>query len=295
MPVILYWFHGYAMKQKTLTVLVSLAVAGIAAMGAAQDMKKSLYEKIGIHKIAAAADYCIDWETSDAMLLKNPQFKMAVASAPKTINKFGLTAYLAHLAGGPQVATFNIAAFDKAFMLTKAERDHAWMIRQKACEKAGFTKSEFTELKGLYLKMFDKAEAMAPTMEKFADENSLYARLGGIVPITMVVNDFVDMLAGDATIMANKNVVKSLTSGKVTAAGLKYLVCEQLAMASGGPYKYTGRSMKDSHKDLMISEKEWESAAGILKKVLDNYKVPAKEQSEIFTVIASTHGDIVKK
>lgn len=278
-----------------MTLLVSLAVAGLTIVGHAQTAKKSLYEKIGIHKIAAAADYCIDWETTDAMLLKNPTFKMAVDSAPKAINKFGLTSYLAHLAGGPQVANFDIAAFDKAFMLSKSERDRAWMIREKACDKAGLSKQEFKELKMMYLQMFDKAEAMTPMQEKFADSGSLYARLGGIVPISMVVNDFVDMLATDKTVMANKNVVKSLTSGKVTAAGIKYLVTEQLAMASGGPFKYTGRSMKESHKDLMISEKEWESSAGLLKKVLDMYKVPAKEQGEIFTVIASTHGDIVKK
>ncbi|MBS1725605.1 MAG: group 1 truncated hemoglobin [Armatimonadetes bacterium] len=164
-----------------------------------------------------------------------------------------------------------------------------------AFTKAGISKKDFLELKSLYLKKFDAAQPAMPGQETFSNPQSLYARLGGIVPISMVVNDFIDQLATDPVQLGNKNVVKSLTSGKVTAAGLKYLVTEQLAMAAGGPFKYTGKSMKESHKDLAITEKEWQSAAAILKKVLDGYKVPAKEQGEIFAAISASHNDIVKK
>ena len=279
-----------------MTLVVTLALSTtMAAMSAAQNGKMSLYDRLGgIHKIAQAAANCVDMEDMDSMLLENSNFKMAVEGAPKPLVRFGLAGYLAHLAGGPQSAFFDIAAFDKGFMLTKEQRDHVWESRWMAFEKAGIEKGPFMELKSKYMVMFDKAKPMQPKLETFKDMKSLYARLGGIAPISMVVDDFVNMLATDQTQLENPQVVKSLTSGKITGAGLKYLVTEQLAMAAGGPFKYTGKTMKESHKDLMITEKQWESAAGILKKVLDKYQVPAKEQGEIFTIISSTHGDIVK-
>lgn len=195
-------------------------------------------------------------ETADMMLLKNSNFKMSVCTAPKPLVKFGLSAYLAHLAGGPQMPFFDVAAYEQGFMLSKKERDHAWDIRWMAFAKAGVSKKDFMELKAKYLAKFMKAKPMMTEAEKFMDEASLYARLGGIAPISMVVDDFVNGLATDKTQLANPHVVKSLTSGKITGAGLKYLVTEQLSMASGGPFKYSGKTMKDSHKDLMITEKQ---------------------------------------
>lgn len=282
------------MKQKAMTLVVAMTISTMAVSAYAQQTKMSLYERIGIHKIAAAASNCIDMEFSDPVLLMNKNVKMATDSTPKPLMRFGLAAYLAHVAGGPQMPSTDIPALEKALMLTKKERDHAWNIRWMASEKAGISKADFMELKMAYEKMYMKAKPMMPDMEKFKDSTSLYARLGGIAPISMVVDDFVNMLATDKTQLENPNVVKSLTSGKITGVGLKYLVTEQLAMAAGGPFKYTGKSMKESHKDLMITEKQWESAAGILKQVLDKYSVPAKEQGEIFNVISSTHKDIVK-
>lgn len=275
--------------------MVALTLSALSAISSAQNSKMSLYERLGgIYQIAQGASNCVEMESEDMMLMKNSNFKMAVEGTPPPLVKFALTAYLAHLAGGSQVAFFDIAAYDKGFMLTQKERDHAWDIRWMAFEKAGVSKKDFMELKVKYMAMLMKAKPMMAEKEMFKNEKSLYARLGGIAPITMVVDDFVNMLATDKTQLENPNVVKSLTSGKVTGAGLKYLVTEQLASAAGGPFKYTGKTMKASHKDLAITEKQWESAAGILKSILDKYMVPAKEQGEVFTVISSTHNDIVK-
>ncbi|MCY2940091.1 MAG: hypothetical protein NTV50_00300 [Planctomycetota bacterium] len=40
-------------------------------------------------------------------------------------------------------------------------------------------------------------------------------------------------------------------------AGFKYLVTEQVCMVTGGPQKYSGRSMMDSHRHLNSTSKEW--------------------------------------
>jgi hemoglobin len=63
--------------------------------------------------------------------------------------------------------------------------------------------------------------------------------------------------------------------------------------AAGGPQKYTGRSMKDSHQNLMITAAEWEAFLDDLQRTLDKFAVPQAEQAEIKAIVASTRADIV--
>jgi hemoglobin len=86
---------------------------------------------------------------------------------------------------------------------------------------------------------------------------SLYERLGGIYSIAVVVDDFIDRVMADARLNANPAVNEA--HHKVPPAGLKYLVTEMVGWTTGGPQKYTGRSMRDSHQHLSITPKEWEA------------------------------------
>jgi hemoglobin len=63
--------------------------------------------------------------------------------------------------------------------------------------------------------------------------------------------------------------------------------------ATGGPQEYTGRSMKDSHQNLMITAAEWEAFLDDLQQTLDKFAVPQAEQAEIKAIVASTRADIV--
>jgi hypothetical protein len=65
---------------------------------------------------------------------------------------------------------------------------------------------------------------------------------------------------------------------RVPPAGFKYLVTEMVCWAAGGPQKYTGRSMKDSHQNLMITAAEWEAFLDDLQQTLDKFAVPQAER-----------------
>jgi hemoglobin len=80
---------------------------------------------------------------------------------------------------------------------------------------------------------------------------------------------------------------------RVPPAGFKYLVTEMVCWATGGPQKYTGRSMKESHQHLMITAAEWEAFLDDLQQTLGKFAVPQGEQAEIKAIIASTRSDIV--
>jgi hemoglobin len=120
---------------------------------------------------------------------------------------------------------------------------------------------------------------------------SLYDRLGGVYSIATVIDDFIDRIMDDPRLNANPLVDEA--HHRVPPAGFKYLVTEMVCWATGGPQKYTGRSMRESHQHLMITAAEWEAFLDDLQKTLDKFAVPATEQAEIKAIVASTRGDIV--
>jgi hemoglobin len=129
--------------------------------------------------------------------------------------------------------------------------------------------------------------------DKATDGKSLYDRLGGVGPISVVVDEFINRLVADD--LLNKNPAIKEARGRVPAPYLKFHVTSMVCMATGGPCKYTGRDMKSSHVKLNITEKEWDEMAKVFKAVLDKYKVPAKEQQELITIVGTTKADIVTK
>ena len=62
---------------------------------------------------------------------------------------------------------------------------------------------------------------------------------------------------------------------------------------TGGPCKYTGRSMKESHARLNINERQWQAMVADFRATLDKFKVPAAEQNELVKIVESTKKDIV--
>ena len=128
-------------------------------------------------------------------------------------------------------------------------------------------------------------------MSAGATQPTLYERLGGIYSIACVVDDLIDRIMKDPRLNANPAVNEA--HHKVPPAGFKYLVTEMVGWASGGPQKYTGRSMADSHRDMNITPKEWEAFMDDFQQTLDKFSVPAAEQAELKAIVNSTYGDIV--
>ena len=121
---------------------------------------------------------------------------------------------------------------------------------------------------------------------------SLYERLGGVYSIATVVDDFIERLLVNETLNANHAINEA--RGRVPKAGLKFHVTALMCEVTGGPCQYSGRSMKESHDRLNINEAQWQAMVADFRKTLDKFKVPAKEQEELITIVGSTKKDIVK-
>ena len=120
---------------------------------------------------------------------------------------------------------------------------------------------------------------------------SLYERLGGVYAIAAVVDDFIDRIMEDSRLNANPKVDEA--HHRISKAGFKYLVTEQVCWAAGGPQQYTGKSMRDSHAHLEITEFEWQSFLDDLRQTFDKFEVPAAERAELLAIVDSTKSDIV--
>ena len=116
-------------------------------------------------------------------------------------------------------------------------------------------------------------------------DKPLYDRLGGKDAITAVVDDFVANVAADArinTFFANADIPH-----------LKAMLVDQICEASGGPCKYTGKSMKEVHTGMNVKDEHFGALVEDLVKSLDKFKVPEKEKGELLGVLGPMKGDIV--
>jgi hemoglobin len=120
---------------------------------------------------------------------------------------------------------------------------------------------------------------------------SLYDRLGGVYNIATVVDDLIDRIMVDPRLNANPRVDEA--HHRVAPAGFKFLVTEMVCWAAGGPQQYSGRPMGDSHRELMITEAEFQAFMDDFQQTLDKFQVPQAERDELNAIVESTKDGVV--
>ena len=122
--------------------------------------------------------------------------------------------------------------------------------------------------------------APAPEVKK-----SLYDRLGGLPAIEAVVGEFVGLTTTDPRIKDR--------FFNTDADNLKKLLVELVCMATGGPCKYTGRDMSETHAGMELVDDEFNALVENLVSTLDKFKVPDAEKGELLGAIGPMKGQIV--
>ncbi len=129
----------------------------------------------------------------------------------------------------------------------------------------------------------DAAEAEPPKPK------SLFERLGGKEGITKVVDSYL----ANAT---HNDVIKKrfVKLPKDRQEKLRNSMIAQICKESGGDCEYAGKSMKDAHKGMKITDAEWNANVSALKAALDENKVGENEQNDLIAAIAPMKDDIVE-
>ena len=115
---------------------------------------------------------------------------------------------------------------------------------------------------------------------------SLFERLGGLDAITAVVDSFVARCAGDDRI--NGKFVRT------DIPRLKKMLVDQVCEAAGGPCTYTGRSMRETHDGMAVTDGEFAALVEDLVATLNEFNVPEAEQQELLGVLGPMREEIVE-
>jgi len=134
---------------------------------------------------------------------------------------------------------------------------------------------------------------------------ALFDRLGGEDGVSNIVADFVLRVLDDPRVNFDRLGVKrggfsihrdQSEAWKPTPQNVGTLqthLVEFLALATGGPARYTGRQIEATHAEMHISNPEFDAALGDLKASLDKLKIPNLEQKELLAIVESTRPEIV--
>ena len=122
---------------------------------------------------------------------------------------------------------------------------------------------------------------------QMASKPSLYQRLGGKDAITAVVDKFVGNVAAD------NRINKFFASTDIPK--LKTHLVNQVCEATGGPCKYTGRTMKATHTGMGLTNADFDALVQDLVGALDFYKVGKAEKDELLAALGPMRSDIVER
>lgn len=145
---------------------------------------------------------------------------------------------------------------------------------------------------------------VASTRRRDAEEKSLYDRLGGIYPISAVVDDFSNALIVNPIVgkeSANQ-YLRDWNNNKLDRLpGLKLMRTIWLASIAGGPFRFSATkpgkcpfSLENAHKEFQISPAEFDAVAEELAKALDRHGVGAQEKKEVLAAFSAHKLDIVR-
>jgi hemoglobin len=118
-------------------------------------------------------------------------------------------------------------------------------------------------------------------------EKTLFDRLGGMAAIEAVIDDFLGNVLADDRI--NKRFAET------DAANLRKQLIDQVCEAAGGPCKYTGKDMVEAHKDMNVTDAEFDALVEDLVRSLDAKGVGSSEKNEMLGVLGPMRSDIVGK
>jgi len=124
----------------------------------------------------------------------------------------------------------------------------------------------------------------------YAQQASLYERLGGYEAVSAVVDVFADRLFADPRIN-DFFIGMGADTRKSFKQKNKNLVCN----VTGGPCKVISRPANVVHGGLGITTGDFDVVAGHLKATLDQFKVPEQEQDELFAIILTLKPQIVDR
>lgn len=123
----------------------------------------------------------------------------------------------------------------------------------------------------------------------FGDPRTVYGRGGGIFGLAKVSDILMDRWMENPALNANTMVARWHESQQ--KYGFKFLVTQIMGYLTGGPQRYTGRSMAAAHKHLCITPAQWEAFMQDANNVLAELGVESAAKRDLIGILQSFRSD----
>lgn len=143
--------------------------------------------------------------------------------------------------------------------------------------KRFFTGVGITFLSGLLL--------LSVADESAAGAHLVYERLGYQSGVERVVDNFLANVAADERVNGR--------FADTDMAKLRGNLIDQVCEATDGPCSYTGKSMREAHAGMGITEAEFAIIAGHFAAAMDQAGVNASDHATVMDMLSAMQGDIV--
>jgi hemoglobin len=117
-------------------------------------------------------------------------------------------------------------------------------------------------------------------------ESTLFEQIGGEAALHKTVDEFAIIVVADERI--------DFSFAETDMPKFKQLLFEQICNITGGPCKYTGRTMEESHRKLKATNTMFNALAEDLYVSFDRAGVPYRLQNKVMALLAPMQRDIVK-
>jgi hemoglobin len=141
------------------------------------------------------------------------------------------------------------------------------------------------------LDLFNVVVTGRPEEVARVEQQRLYERLGGVNAIAMVVDRFSDAIIVNPKLQEDPALREWNESGQL--AGLKFMRTLWLCQEAGGPFQYTGKELREAHKDLHITSDEFDEVGAEIARALDHLNVPEREKQEVLAAIVARKDAVV--
>ncbi|WP_440805430.1 group I truncated hemoglobin [Pseudomonas syringae] len=118
-------------------------------------------------------------------------------------------------------------------------------------------------------------------------DDSLYQDLGQRAGIQRIVEGMLLNIAKDERIVEHFK--------KVNIVRLRDKLVEQLCVEAGGPCRYTGDSMAESHKGQNLAPSDFNALVENLIAAMDTENVPVPVQNRLIARLAPMRGEVLGK
>lgn len=248
--------------------------------------KPTLYDRLGgAGKISCIVDDFMTNINQNSILLNNPKLKEGLQVVTAPAHKYFITEYLCAGCGGPQKYSGRpIRASHAGLEISETE----WMV---------FVDEIKMSLGRFRIPQFDGDELLLVVNSLRMDivrpnalSRSIYDRIGGLGPLSLVMENLVERLRNDAIINGNAAVKEA--HGKMHASVYRNVMIQVFGQAFGGPQKYR-KSLLDSHKYLKITEKEFNQFLALFEAAMIQVRIPNRELLEIINIVSGMKAQIL--